>query len=84
MLVGLLLACAAWGKVLTKLKDGKRPPQPIPCTADGSECHVYCDNGDRAGIMTFNGSVWTDAVRTDKDMEKEADLIVKASGTACK
>lgn len=53
------------------------------CSADGSACNVYCDNDDRAGIMFWNGSVWTDGVKSDEDFETEASAIVEANGTAC-
>ena len=52
------------------------------CTKD-AECDVYCDNGQQAGSMTWNGSVWTDGERWDPDMNVVARQICKANGTAC-
>lgn len=62
----------------------KKPPNGSACTKDGSECQVYCDNGSLAGSMYWNGSVWTDGVKWDPDMDGEARKIVAADGTACK
>lgn len=53
------------------------------CKADGSTCNVYCDNNQLAGAMNWNGSVWTDGVKWDKDKDAEARKIVAANGTAC-
>ncbi len=54
-----------------------------PCRQDGALCIVYCQNGHLAGSMTWNGSVWTDGVKWDKDRDVEAKMIVAADGTAC-
>jgi hypothetical protein len=54
-----------------------------PCLADGSTCQVYCNNGHLAGSMNWNGNVWTDGEKWDKDMDAEARMICKADGTAC-
>jgi hypothetical protein len=61
----------------------KKPPDNTPCTADGSPCNVYCDDGDIAGTMYWNGSVWTDGVKFDRDEDAEARKIVAANGTSC-
>ena len=53
------------------------------CTKDGSTCNVYCDNGQLAGSMNWNGSVWTDGVKWDPDMSAEARKICTANGSAC-
>jgi hypothetical protein len=53
------------------------------CGGNGSECKVYCDNGQLAGIMYFNGSVWSDGVRWDKSADVVARAICVAQGTAC-
>jgi hypothetical protein len=53
------------------------------CQADGSTCQVYCNNGHLAGSMNWNGSVWTDGVKWDKDKDVEARMICNADGTAC-
>jgi|ERR1051326_2683938 hypothetical protein len=53
------------------------------CTGNGEECRVYCDNGDLAGSMFFNGSVWTDGVKWDRDRDTEAAMICAANGAAC-
>jgi hypothetical protein len=54
------------------------------CGGDGSVCIVYCENGSRAGSMAWNGSVWTDGVKWDKDKDAEAKKICAASGSDCK
>ena len=54
-----------------------------PCVADGSACDVMCSTGQRAGVMYWNGSVWTDGVRSNEDFETEALAICEASGTSC-
>ena len=53
------------------------------CTFDGSACNVICDNGQLAGTMYWNGSVWSDGVRSDPDAYVVASAIVAAQGTAC-
>jgi hypothetical protein len=53
------------------------------CSKDGSTCKVYCDNGQLAGSMNWNGSVWTDGAKSDPDMNAEARKICAANGTAC-
>lgn len=61
-----------------KQSDGKA------CEKDGSACDVFCNNGNRAGTMNWNGSVWTDGVKWDKDFDVEAKAICAANGTDCK
>jgi hypothetical protein len=53
------------------------------CSKDGGTCNVYCDNGQLAGTMNWNGSVWTDGVKSDPDMNAEARKICAANGSAC-
>jgi hypothetical protein len=53
------------------------------CDRDGTECKVYCNNGNLAGSMYWNGSVWTDGVKWDKDRDAMAKKICAANGTAC-
>lgn len=53
------------------------------CQANGQECVVNCDNGNRAGSMYWNGNVWTDGVKSDADRDREAKAICAANGTAC-
>ena len=54
------------------------------CSGNGEECQVFCDSGDLAGSMYWNGSVWTDGVKWNKDQEAMARLVCAANGTACK
>jgi len=54
-----------------------------PCSKDGNGCNVYCNEGPLAGTMYWNGSVWTDGVKWDADMDGEARKIVAANGAAC-
>ena len=58
------------------------------CAFDGSACHVFCQNpdesmGPRAGTMYWNGSVWSDGVRSNPDFNVVASAIVAAQGTYC-
>lgn len=58
-------------------------PDGKACQADGKECQVYCTDDDHknqlAGSMYWNGSVWTDGVKWDKDQDVEAKLITAAN-----
>jgi hypothetical protein len=53
------------------------------CDGNGQECVVNCDNGNRAGSMVWNGNVWTDGSKSDRDKDREAKAICAANGTAC-
>jgi hypothetical protein len=53
------------------------------CLKDGSACNVYCKSGSRAGVMYWNGGVWSDGSRTDLDKDGEARKIVAVNGSAC-
>jgi hypothetical protein len=61
----------------------KSPSNPNDCAPDGSPCTVMCDNGSVAGVMYWNGSVWTDGVKSDANREAEARKICAANGTDC-
>jgi len=54
------------------------------CNGNGNECVVFCNNGARAGSMYYNGSVWTDGVKSAKSREAMANLICAANGSACR
>lgn len=54
------------------------------CASDGMSCKVICDNGAKAGTIYWNGSKWSDGIRSDTDKNKLAKLIVAAQGTSCK
>jgi len=58
-------------------------PNTKGCDGDGSGCIVYCKNGDRAGEMYWNGSVWSDGVRWNSSKDVEAASIVAANGQSC-
>ena len=75
--VALLLVSTAASAYVLKKADG------TGCTQDGDECRVYCDNEELAGSMYWNGSVWSDGVRSDEDADVVAQQIVEANGTAC-
>jgi hypothetical protein len=53
------------------------------CGEDGRTCNVYCDNGQLAGSMNWNGSVWTDGVKSDPDINVEAKKICVPNGSSC-
>ena len=78
LVAAALLAAASTVSAYTLQKD-----DGSPCTQDGSNCNVFCDNGDLAGSMNWNGSVWTDGVKWDADRDAEARKICTANGTAC-
>jgi hypothetical protein len=58
-------------------------PNTKGCDGDGSGCIVFCNNGNRAGEMYFNGGRWTDGVKWDQDKDAEARKICAANGTGC-
>lgn len=53
------------------------------CDGNGKECKVYCNNGQLAGSMWWNGSVWTDGLKWDPNKDKEAKAICAANGSGC-
>lgn len=55
----------------------------LSCNSAGDSCVVTCANGQRAGVMYWNGSQWSDGVRWNKDKDVLAKQIVAAQGTAC-
>lgn len=73
----IIVMSSAYAYQLKKSSDGSA------CTTDGSTCNVYCDNGHLAGSMNWNGSVWTDGVKSDADKDAMAKKIVAADGTEC-
>ena len=48
------------------------------------KCTVTCDNGQLAGTMYWNGSQWSDGIRSSTDKNKLAEQIVAAQGSACR
>lgn len=56
----------------------------ISCNSSGDSCTVTCDNGQRAGVMYWNGSQWSDGIRSSRDKDDLARKIVAAQGTACR
>jgi len=56
----------------------------INCNSSGDSCTVTCDNGQRAGVMYWNGSRWSDGIRSSTDKDELAKQIVAAQGTACR
>lgn len=76
--LGLAITCSPCSSFAytTKKADGSA------CTTS-SACNVYCDSGTLAGTMTWNGSRWSDGVRSDADKDVVARQIVAAQGTAC-
>ena len=77
--VGLTLLIATHQASAYQLRSASNGP----CTKDGTTCNVYCSNGQLAGAMNWNGSVWTDGVKSDPDMDAEARKVCAASGSAC-
>jgi hypothetical protein len=77
--MGLVLSLASTPASAYRLQK----PNGEPCAKDGTECQVYCENKHLAGSMNWNGTVWTDGVKSDPDRDAEAKKIVEADGTAC-
>jgi hypothetical protein len=49
----------------------------------GDACKVYCKNKQFVGTMYWNGSRWSDGVRSDPDKDKVASQMVRAQGSSC-
>lgn len=47
------------------------------------KCDVKCDNGQMIGTMYWNGSRWSDGLRSDPDKHVVAKQMVAAWGTSC-
>lgn len=56
----------------------------ITCNSSGDSCVVTCDNGQLAGVIYWNGSRWSDGIRSSTDEDHLAKQIVAAQGTACR
>ena len=79
-LVAVALGIAAGPVSACKVTDASNGG---PCSKESSSCKVYCDNGQLGGTMNWNGSVWTDGVKWDPDMNAEARKICAANGSDC-
>ena len=51
---------------------------------EGNACKVYCDSKELIGTMYWNGSNWSDGVRSDPKKEVVAELMVKAWVASCR
>lgn len=56
----------------------------ISCNSSGTTCTVTCDNREVAGTMYWNGTRWSDGIRSSTDRDDLARQIVAAQGTACR
>lgn len=56
----------------------------LGCDQSGNSCKVTCDNGQHAGTMYWNGSQWSDGIRSSTNKDQLARQIVAAQGTVCK
>lgn len=52
-------------------------------SCDATSCAVSCDNGQYVGTMYWNGTRWSDGVRSSTDKDQLARQMVAAQGTAC-
>lgn len=53
-------------------------------TCDSADvCAVTCKSGQHAGTMYWNGSRWSDGIRSSTDKDELARQIVAAQGTDC-
>ncbi len=55
----------------------------LTCDQSGSSCKVTCANGESAGTMYWNGSKWSDGLRSNADKDLLAKEMVAAQGTSC-
>jgi len=46
-------------------------------------CKVYCNEGPYVGTMYWNGTRWSDGVRSDPDSDVVARAMVAAQGSGC-
>lgn len=56
----------------------------ISCNSANDACTVTCDNRQPVGTMYWNGSVWSDGIRSNKDKDELAKQMVRAQGAACR
>jgi hypothetical protein len=80
MTVNLRILAMICGLVFTSLAYA----YSIRCNSSGDACTVYCDNGQTVGTMYWNGSRWSDGLRSSTDRDNVARQMVKAQGTACR
>lgn len=50
---------------------------------NGDACKVYCDNKQFVGTMYWNGSKWSDGLRSDPSKDEVAKQMVNAQGSSC-
>ena len=55
----------------------------LKCASDGQSCDVYCSSGKFVGTMYWNGTNWSDGLRSDSDKDALAKMMVAAQGSAC-
>ena len=56
----------------------------LTCNEANTSCKVYCENKSFVGDMFWNGSRWSDGIRSNVNKDVLAKEIVKAQGTACR
>lgn len=47
-------------------------------------CKVYCENGQYVGTMYWNGSRWSDGLRSSSNKDEVARQMVAAQGSSCR
>lgn len=55
----------------------------LSCESSDS-CKVTCDDGQYVGTMYWNGTRWSDGLRSNTDKDQLAKQMVAAQGTDCK
>lgn len=50
----------------------------------GDSCKVYCADGSYVGTMYWNGTRWSDGLRSDPNKDVVASQMVAAQGSSCK
>ena len=51
--------------------------------SSGDVAYVICNNGSNVGSIYWNGSKWSDGLRSSPDVNDVAKQIVAAQGTSC-
>lgn len=69
--------------VLGMIGAGTVAAWTMGCDQSDTTCVVTCNNGQTAGTMYWNGSQWSDGIRSSTDRNQLADQMVAAQGTAC-
>lgn len=65
------------------LTMGMAGAHTIKCKSSDA-CDVFCDGGAFVGTMYWNGTKWSDGIRSSESKDELAKLMVAAQGSACR